>query len=81
MERQAAISFEVNRRRIGRVEEVLLEGETGDPVFPLLGRTRAQAPEVDGFTYVRAKKGEIGDIVPCRIVDADTYDLYAEETS
>ncbi|HRR39771.1 MAG TPA: 30S ribosomal protein S12 methylthiotransferase RimO [Syntrophales bacterium] len=81
MERQAAISFEVNRRRIGRVEEVLLEGETGDPVFPLLGRTRTQAPEVDGFTYVRAKKGEIGDIVFCRVVDADTYDLYAEETS
>lgn len=79
MERQAAISFEVNRKRIGRVEEVLLEGESGDPAFPLLGRTRAQAPEVDGVTCVRTKKGKIGDVVPCRVVDADTYDLYAEE--
>jgi len=56
-----------------------LEGESGDPAFPLLGRTRAQAPEVDGVTCVRTKKGKIGDIVPCRVVDADTYDLYAEE--
>jgi len=58
MERQAAISFEVNRKRIGRVEEVLLEGESGDPAFPLLGRTRAQAPEVDGVSLREDKKGK-----------------------
>lgn len=81
MERQATISFEINRSRIGSVAEVLLESESGHPEFPLLGRGRGQAPEIDGVTYVKAKKGDIGEIILCRITDADTYDLYAEEIS
>jgi ribosomal protein S12 methylthiotransferase len=79
MEAQSAISFEINRSRIGSVEEVLLEEKSDAPEFPLVGRTRGQAPEVDGVTYVRAGKGKIGDIVSCRITGADTYDLYGEE--
>ncbi len=79
MEEQSAISFEINRSRIGSVEEVLLEEKSDDPEFSLAGRTRGQAPEIDGVTYVRVRKGKIGDIVSCRITGADTYDLYAEE--
>lgn len=79
MQEQSAISFEINRSRIGSVEEVLLEEKSDDPEFPLVGRTRGQAPEIDGVTYVRAGKGKAGDIVSCRITGADTYDLYAEQ--
>jgi ribosomal protein S12 methylthiotransferase len=79
MEEQSAISFKINRSRIGSVEEVLLEEKSDVPEFPLVGRTRGQAPEIDGVTYVRVRKGKAGDIVACRITGADTYDLYAEE--
>lgn len=79
MEEQSVISFEINRSRIGGVEEVLLEEKSDIPGYPLVGRTRGQAPEIDGVTHVRAGKGKIGDIVLCRITGADTYDLYAEQ--
>jgi len=79
MGEQAAISFEINRARIGAVEEVLLEEKSGIPEYPFVGRTRGQAPEIDGVTYVKAGRGKTGDIVLCRITDADTYDLYAEQ--
>ncbi len=81
MEEQAVISYDINRSRIGSLEEVLLEGESGEPEFPWVGRIRGQAPEIDGLTYVKVKKGKIGEIVSCRITGADTYDLYAEQTS
>jgi ribosomal protein S12 methylthiotransferase len=83
METQAEISFEINQARIGSQEDVLLEGENDLPEcsadYPLQGRIRAQAPEIDGLTYVKTKKGKVGDIVRCKITAADIYDLYAEE--
>jgi len=80
MEEQSAISFEINQTRIGAIEEVLLEEKSGIPEYPFVGRTRGQAPDIDGVTYVKAGKGKIGDMILCRITDADTYDLYGEET-
>jgi ribosomal protein S12 methylthiotransferase len=78
METQAAISDEINLTRIGQAEEVLIEGKTDRTDFPFYGRTRFQAPEIDGITYVRAKKLAPGDIVRCKITAAEIYDLYAE---
>jgi ribosomal protein S12 methylthiotransferase len=80
MEEQQSISFEINRTRIGTIEEVLLEEKSDVPGYPFVGRTRGQAPEIDGVTYVKAGRGKTGEIVLCRITDADTYDLYAEQT-
>jgi len=78
MEAQAAISDEINLTRIGAEEEVLIEGKTDKADFPFYGRTRFQAPEIDGITYVRARKLAPGDIVRCKITAAEIYDLYAE---
>jgi ribosomal protein S12 methylthiotransferase len=61
------------------VEEVLIEGKTGRPDFPFYGRTRFQAPEIDGITYVRAKKLTEGELIRCKITAAEIYDLYAEK--
>ena len=79
MEAQAAIADEIGLARIGAVEDVLIEGRTGRKDFPWRGRTRFQAPEIDGITYVRDAALAPGEIVRCRINDAALYDLYAEK--
>lgn len=79
MEAQAAIADEIGLARIGAVEDVLIEGRTGRKDFPWRGRTRFQAPEIDGITYVRGAALAPGGIVRCRITDAALYDLYAEK--
>ena len=79
MEAQSAISDEINLARAGALEEVLIEGKTDRADFPFWGRTRFQAPEIDGITHVRAKKLAPGDIVRCTITAAALYDLYAEK--
>jgi ribosomal protein S12 methylthiotransferase len=79
MEAQAAISYEINLARLGAVEEVLIEGKTDRTDFPFYGRTRFQAPEIDGITYVRAKKLMAGELIRCTITAAEIYDLYAEK--
>lgn len=79
MEEQSIISHEINRSRIGSLQEVLIEEEYDNPEFPLVGRTRDQALDIDGITYVKASDAAIGDIITCRITSADVYDLFAEE--
>jgi ribosomal protein S12 methylthiotransferase len=78
MEAQAAVSDEIGLARTGTVEEVLIEGKTDRTDFPFYGRTRFQAPEIDGITYVSAKNLKEGEIVRCTITAAEIYDLYAE---
>ncbi len=42
------------------------------------GRTRAQAPQIDGVTYVQCRETLApGELVPCVIVGSDGYDLVA----
>jgi len=46
-----------------------------------VGRCRRQAPDIDGVTYVKSSGDHPlppGSLVPCRIVAADDYDLFAE---
>ncbi|MCC7146586.1 MAG: 30S ribosomal protein S12 methylthiotransferase RimO [Phycisphaeraceae bacterium] len=43
------------------------------------GRSYAQAPQIDGVTYVQAKEElAAGEVVRCRVVDASGYDLVAQ---
>ncbi|MDD5713104.1 MAG: 30S ribosomal protein S12 methylthiotransferase RimO [Smithellaceae bacterium] len=78
MAEQAPISRAINEGLVGSRTEVLIEGKSGRKDFPFLGRARRQAPEVDGATYVRKGRPGTGDILNCRIVAADDYDLFAE---
>jgi ribosomal protein S12 methylthiotransferase len=76
---QAECSERRNREFLGTELDVLVEGidEEGEVV----GRTRGQAPEVDGFTRLRGYDEEIvevGSFVRARVVEADVYDLVAE---
>jgi ribosomal protein S12 methylthiotransferase len=76
MELQRKIARERNRFWIGREMEVLVEGIDGKRFS---GRSFREAPEVDGRVLLRAKDCRVGDIITARILNADSYNLYAEE--
>ena len=86
MEVQSRISLEKNLEKVGRVLEVVIDefnDETDDlPGTKLIGRSKGDAPGVDGQVYVAsgqlAGQIKIGDIITVKIEDADEYDLYGE---
>jgi ribosomal protein S12 methylthiotransferase len=71
---QQQISLELNRAQVGRVLEVLVEGE-GDGLS--LGRSYRDAPEIDGLVLLSGAV-ETGSMVPVRISGAMEYDLIGE---
>ena len=77
MEAQQEIAFAWNQGLIGRELEVLIDGP--DPEVPnhMLGRSYADAPEIDGLVRVKGKRLHAGDLVRARITAADGYDLVA----
>jgi ribosomal protein S12 methylthiotransferase len=78
MRLQAGISLELNQRKVGTVETVLVEGLSRESDLLLEGRTRYQAPEIDGVVYINAGNCEVGDIVEVRVTEAHPYDLVGE---
>jgi len=75
---QAAISEEKNRQMVGRIEPVLVEGVSRETELLLEGRTRFQAPEIDGVVWINAGECRAGEIVQVRITEAHPYDLVGE---
>lgn len=75
MELQAAISQERLQGYVGQEMEVLVEGLSQETDLLLEGRTRFQAPEIDGCVYINEGGASPGDIVTVRITEAHIYDL------
>ena len=46
-----------------------------------IGRTYAEAPDIDGVVFVTGRRIEAGQIVPCEIVATSEYDLIGERRS
>ncbi len=77
MAMQADISREKNQFYVGQTLPVLIEESPEAGLY--LGRTRFQAPEVDGVTFVYASSPlSIGRIIDVTITDAFEYDLAGE---
>ncbi len=74
MARQEALSAERLRARIGQSCRVLIDERTADG---LIGRSYAEAPEIDGVIHIAAGNARPGDLVDCRIVATDIHDLTA----
>ncbi len=74
---QQEISFENNRRRVGRTERVLVDSRQGGYY---IGRTQYDSPEVDQEILIPAEKKRLmrGRFYDVRIVSAADYDLYGE---
>lgn len=78
---QQEIAVEKNRARVGRTEEAVVDRIGDESEAASIGRTRRQAPDVDGVTFIRGDALAPGDFVNVRIVDVDGYDLIAVPSS
>ncbi len=72
---QQKIARRWGRRQVGKRVEVLVEGVSDEGL--VIGRTRWDAPQVDGLVLARGS-ALVGEIVPVRITAASTYDLWGE---
>ncbi|KZX36660.1 30S ribosomal protein S12 methylthiotransferase RimO [Wohlfahrtiimonas chitiniclastica] len=78
MELQARISAEKLALKVGQTLEVLVDDFDADNGVAI-GRTKADAPEIDGLVYIDGADAScVGKIVNVLIDEADTYDLYGE---
>lgn len=68
---QQSISLEKNQSLVGRVLDVLIEGN-GDGLS--IGRTYRDAPEIDGLMIVEGDL-PVGELLPVRVTGALAYDL------
>ena len=75
MEVQAEISAARLAKKIGTVQEVIID-ECEDEDGVAVGRTKADAPEIDGVIYVTTDGHlEPGDIVNVKVTANEEYDL------
>ena len=78
MNDQLRIVNEKNEAKYGTLQEVLIEGYD-DYIKCYFGRTRADAPEIDGKVFFTVTEPqEIGTFVNVRITDSLEYDLLGE---
>jgi hypothetical protein len=76
MQLQQAISAARLQQKIGKTLKVIVDeiNEEG-----IIGRSMADAPEIDGLVYVDNQSQSavnIGDVISVHITDADEYDLW-----
>lgn len=75
---QRDISREINEKRIGSRMDIIVDRLAEDPDFNFEGRSRFDAPEVDGKVLLRNGSLEPGSIITAKIIGASDYDLIAE---
>jgi ribosomal protein S12 methylthiotransferase len=75
---QRDISREALARRVGSSMEVMIEGPSEDRVYSFRGRTRFDAPEIDGAVFIKNKKCVPGTITKVKITGSGDYDLFGE---
>jgi ribosomal protein S12 methylthiotransferase len=79
MEVQQEIAFAALQQQVGRTLDVILDQPVEGEKNIWIGRSQADAPDVDGLVFVTGDhyKLRAGDIVPCEIVATQEYDLVA----
>ncbi|MBL8823485.1 MAG: 30S ribosomal protein S12 methylthiotransferase RimO [Planctomycetia bacterium] len=75
MKTQQKVAFAWSQAQVGQTLDVLIDGP--DPETPgwWLGRSYADAPDIDPIVKVKSKKIGPGDLVPVKITAAEGYDL------
>lgn len=73
LELQNKISLELNQKMVGKVEEVLIEGTSKTDETKLSGRTRGNK-----IVILEGDRNLIGQIVPVKITEAQTWYLFGE---
>jgi ribosomal protein S12 methylthiotransferase len=75
MQKQSEISYQKLKQKRGRTIEILVDDIKEDKI---IARSHADAPEIDGLVYLPFEKNiQLGDKKMVRVVNSDTYDLFA----
>jgi ribosomal protein S12 methylthiotransferase len=76
---QQKIAFAALAAQVGRTLDVILDQPVPEEKNVWIGRSPADAPDVDGLVFVTGNQYKLraGDIVPCEIVATQEYDLVA----
>jgi len=82
MSLQQGIAHDHARRQVGRIRDVIIDGASGERDDVWLGRTTADAPDIDCLVYLTAPGTGpaaplTGRILPVEVVAAAGYDLAA----
>ncbi len=77
MEVQQGIAFEWNDAQVGRQLDVVIDAAVPEEKNAWVGRSYADAPDVDGVVYVTGERLSVGALVPCEVVARSGYDLAA----
>ncbi|MBT8333067.1 MAG: radical SAM protein, partial [Deltaproteobacteria bacterium] len=72
---QSKISARKLQKYVGTVESVIIEGLSRETDLLLEGRTRYQAPDIDGCVLINEGDASPGDILDVEITEAHMYDL------
>ena len=78
LEAQQTISLAKNLAKVGRVEQVLVEGVCEETEHLLQGRLATQAPDVDGRVLINDGFAEPGAFARVKLTKAHPYDLVGE---
>jgi ribosomal protein S12 methylthiotransferase len=78
---QQRIALEKNQSKIGKTFTVLIDTESERGKDWYIGRSQAEAPEVDGVILVRGDHCRMGQFAKVKIVDYSDYDLIGEAIS
>jgi ribosomal protein S12 methylthiotransferase len=78
MEKQQAVSARLMGRKVGKRLQVIIDEAGGGPTGALAkGRTKADAPDIDGTAFVASRRPlRPGDIVTIKVDRADAYDVH-----
>ena len=84
---QSKISGKKLKRFIGQKVKVLVDTSHLYPLqlvgggkkkgYGYIGRTEANAPEIDGLVYLRVSNIKLGDYLTAKVINASDYDLFA----
>lgn len=80
MEVQQKIAFEWSRDQVGSIKEVIIDQPVDANNNVWVGRSHADAPDVDALVYVTGQPKHLlnpGNLVPVEIVGNQDYDLVA----
>jgi ribosomal protein S12 methylthiotransferase len=78
MKAQQKVAFAWSKRQVGQTLEVLIDGADAEMPGWWVGRSYADAPDIDPVVKVKAKKLNPGDLVPVKVTAAEGYDLLAK---
>ena len=78
MAEQQPIAFAFNQSLVGRELDVLIDRADPNQKGRWIGRTYADAPDIDGVVSLRGKGLRPGDMVKAEITESQGYDLAAK---